>query len=69
MKVNNYKSYYSTTINEKAPNMGCFAWVLKAQDISCLTCKNTDTDASGSPCMGCGEYANWEAQHVVSKAS
>jgi hypothetical protein len=67
--MKNNTSVYSNTINVEAPDMGCFEWVLKKQDISCLTCTNTDTNASGSPCMGCGEYSNWEAQHVVSKAS
>jgi hypothetical protein len=69
MKVNNYKSYNSATINEEAPDMGCFAWVLKAQDISCLTCTNSDTAVNESPCLGCGEYANWVSQQVMSKAS
>jgi hypothetical protein len=69
MKVNTYKSYKSITINEEAPKMGCFAWVLKPQAVSCLTCNNTNAAGSGSACMGCGEYASWEAQQVIGKAS
>lgn len=62
MKNNSLTSFYSNTINDESPNMGCFGWIFKTQNKSCLTCKNSNTTNNGSPCMGCGEYANWEAK-------